>query len=292
MEADELQIGRILRRHEILDILGTSGSVTLGGSIVHIPRWERTKDRYVVSNSLPAKQEDSNSLALTSLIDSLKYNNNPLFQIVKNEGTLLPECVVQPEYRRVAAKTYRRYKRYDIRNDCVTGSAKDGVPLELEFQIWQINAEVCQPFSPGIVDIWHCDAAGSYPFLHKMNPSVGHYVEPEQTFLRGQQISDPEGIARFLTIVPGCYQGRTAHIHFQVRMPCGRGSAVFVSQLFFDDLTLDEIYTQAPYSHCPRRDTRNDDDPIYEPLLRLQLSKHDQVYRASFALGIDMTHCA
>lgn len=289
MEADELQIGRILRRHEILDILGTSGSVTLGGSIVHIPRWEGTHDRRSIKNSLPAKQNASNSLALNSLINSLNYNNKPLFQIVKNEGTLLPDCVVQPEYRRLHAQPNRRYKRRDIRNDCVTGSSKEGVALELEFQIWQINAEVCQPFAHAIVNIWHCDAIGNHPYLHEMNPSVGHYIDPEQTFLRGQQVSDQEGSARFITIVPGCYEGRTAHIHFQVRVPYARGSAVFVSQLFFDDLLLDQIYTQEPYIRSSRRDTRNNDDQIYEPLLRLELNETERGYQATFALGIDMS---
>lgn len=288
MDADELQIGRILRRREILESLGPSGSVTLGGSIVHIPRWKIRSRQH--ASDLPGYDSIANSVALDKLINSLDYNNNPLFQIVKNEGTLLPACVVQPEYRPYASNPYPRYHRYDIRDDCVTGSRKEGANLELEIQIWLINADVCMPCHNALVDVCHCDANGEYPFLHTMDPSVGQYVDPEQSFLRGQQLSDHEGKAHFLTIVPGWYSGRTAHIHFQVRIPYGRGSAVFVSQLFFDDQLLDQVYRHEPYCRVGERDTRNDNDPIYEPLLRLQLTESAQGYRARFALGVDMSH--
>ncbi len=290
MDADKLRVGRILRRREILDILGPSGSVTPSGKILHIPRW-KIKSHQQEPNDLASYDSSATSAALDSLINNLDFKHKQLSQIVKNEGTLLPACVVQPEYRSYASKLYPRYHRRDIRYDCVTGSSKEGVPLELEFQIWLINADACMPCNNALIDVCHCDANGDYPFLHEMDPSVGHYVDPEQSFLRGQQLSDQEGKANFLTIVPGWYSGRTAHIHFQVRVPYGRGSAVFVSQLFFDDQFLDKIYRQEPYCKAGERDTRNDNDPIYEPLLRLQLSEGEQGYRARFALGVDLLHC-
>jgi len=51
-----------------------------------------------------------------------------------------------------------------------------------------------------IVDIWHCDAGGVYS---------GFESGEGERFLRGAQSTNEDGIARFTTIYPGWYQGRT-----------------------------------------------------------------------------------
>ena len=38
-----------------------------------------------------------------------------------------------------------------------------------------------------------------------------------ERFLRAHQVTDGQGIARFATIYPGWYRGRTVHIHFMIR---------------------------------------------------------------------------
>jgi protocatechuate 3,4-dioxygenase beta subunit len=38
-----------------------------------------------------------------------------------------------------------------------------------------------------------------------------------EKFLRGHQLTDASGTARFTTIYPGWYTGRAVHLHFSVR---------------------------------------------------------------------------
>lgn len=38
----------------------------------------------------------------------------------------------------------------------------------------------------------------------------------DETYLRGVQVTDKDGSVEFTTIIPGCYDGRWPHIHFEV----------------------------------------------------------------------------
>ena len=59
----------------------------------------------------------------------------------------------------------------------------------------------------------------------------------------GIKSADANGVARFTTIYPGWYPGRTVHIHFMVRSAASATSAYeFTSQLFFDDNFTDRVY--------------------------------------------------
>jgi hypothetical protein len=104
-----------------------------------------------------------------------------------------------------------------------------------------------------IVEIWHCDAAGEYSGF--TTTGVG-----QRTYLRGGQRTDAKGLASFLTIYPGWYQGRTVHIHVKVHVG---GNVVHTGQLYFPDTLTDAVYRHAPYSSRPGRDTRNANDAIF-----------------------------
>ena len=55
-------------------------------------------------------------------------------------------------------------------------------------------------------------------------------------FLRGYQLTDAQGEAKFLTIYPGWYYGRTVHIHIKVRATAGaKQTFEFTSQMYFED---------------------------------------------------------
>jgi protocatechuate 3,4-dioxygenase beta subunit len=112
-----------------------------------------------------------------------------------------------------------------------------------------------------------------------------------QKFLRGYQITGNDGGVEFVTIYPGWYQGRTAHIHFKVRANAatGRGYA-FTSQLYFDEAISDRVYARAPYAGSSRR-TRNDADFIYRnggKELTLAVLPDGAGYAARFDVGLRM----
>jgi protocatechuate 3,4-dioxygenase beta subunit len=141
---------------------------------------------------------------------------------------------------------------------------RDGVPLQLGIRLARDGEH---PPAEAIVEIWHCDALGRYSGFPPPVSSAVVTAEtapraaylPDQTFLRGRQRSDGDGIGEFRTIYPGWYPGRSVHIHLMVHTH-GR---VLTSQLYFPDETSDQVLAQAPYSMRPGRDTTNDTDEIF-----------------------------
>ena len=81
--------------------------------------------------------------------------------------------------------------------------------------------------------------------------------------MRGFQETNAVGVAEFLTIYPGWYQGRTVHIHFKIRSGLASTAHEFTSQLYFDDALTDRVHTQLPYARKGRRTMRNADDGIF-----------------------------
>ena len=92
--------------------------------------------------------------------------------------------------------------RSDIRE------GKPGTPLALTVKVVNVSGG-CAPVTGANVEIWQCDAAGSYS---------EYGSERSQTYLRGVQTTNASGEATFTTIYPGWYPGRTTHIHFKVHL--------------------------------------------------------------------------
>jgi len=210
------------------------------------------------------------------------------FTQASSSESALPKCVGRPEQTEGPYFLDTKLNRSDIRSDPSDGSVSDGVPLLLEFRVSQVTLRGCTPLSGAIVDVWHCDANGVYSGVR--DP---HFNTVGKKFLRGYQITDDEGTARFTTIYPGWYSGRTVHIHFKIRINSStQGGYEFTSQLYFDDSVTDQVYTQSPYSSRGRRITRNKDDGIFSvsgDQLMLALTKSGQVYAAIFDIGLQRT---
>ncbi len=126
---------------------------------------------------------------------------------------------------------------------------RPGMPLTLKLKV--VNVSTCKAIKGAAVDIWHADAGGTYSGVQD---SVG------TAFMRGIQPTDAKGVAQFLTVYPGWYQGRTVHIHVKVHLG---GNVVHTGQLFFPDTLTDTVYKAAPYNARRSRDTRNANDSIY-----------------------------
>jgi protocatechuate 3,4-dioxygenase beta subunit len=166
-----------------------------------------------------------------------------------------PRCVVLPQQTEGPFFVDEQLERSDIRTDPTSRIARPGTPLAVTFVVSQLAGGRCAPLAGAQVDVWHCDAAGAYS-------DVGD--TRGQAFLRGYQRTDESGAARFTTIYPGWYYGRTVHIHFKVRTTGGRfGDREFTSQLYFDDALTDRVHAATPYGVRGQRPSRNREDGLF-----------------------------
>lgn len=168
-------------------------------------------------------------------------------------------CVVRPQQTEGPYFVDERLHRADLRTDPTDGTTKPGAPLELTMLVSRLKDERCEPLAGVPVDVWQCDHLGVYSDVR--DPS---FDTVGKKFLRGYQITDAQGRARFTTIYPGWYRGRTVHIHFKLRSPASEGPGYeFTSQLYFDDTLTDRVLATAPYAARGPRSTRNGGDGIY-----------------------------
>ena len=113
-----------------------------------------------------------------------------------------------------------------------------------------------------------------------------------QSFLRGYQLTDEAGEARFLTVYPGWYSGRTVHIHFKIRTdPAADRGHDFTSQLYFDDDLTTRVLSKMPYAAKTGRRDRNADDGIFTrggDQLLLTLRPSGEGYAGRFEVGLQL----
>jgi protocatechuate 3,4-dioxygenase beta subunit len=191
-----------------------------------------------------------------------------------------PACVVRPAQTEGPFFVDQALERSDIRDGA------EGAPLRLAFNVSRISGATCAALAGARVDVWHCDAAGRYSGVAGRTSTAG------QRFLRGSQLSDADGAARFVTVYPGWYRGRAVHIHFKIRATDGGGQhREFTSQLYFDDALSRRVFAAAPYASRGQQWMRNADDFIYRDggaQLMLAPRADDARYDAAFAIALAM----
>jgi protocatechuate 3,4-dioxygenase beta subunit len=262
MDNDDKPIGTILSRRDVLKILGLGGAATLLSACA--PELAETLSPAPTSTSLPTPIPATQPTATLAAATPTQV--------------AIPACVVRPEMTEGPYFVDEMLNRSDIRSDPADGSMVQGAPLELTFNVSQIGANGCTILSGAQVDIWHCDANGTYSDVQN---AVG------KKFLRGYQMTDANGVATFITIYPGWYPGRAVHIHFKIRM----NSYDFTSQLFFDDALTDQVYLQTPYIGRGERNVRNTSDNIYNnggSQLLLNVTQNETGYAAVFDIGMQL----
>ena len=196
----------------------------------------------------------------------------------------MPSCVLTPNADEGPYFVDERLLRSDIRTDAEGEPAQEGVPLALTLRMVHSGGD-CPPVQGAHVDIWHCNAHGTYS-AEPVEGTVG------RTFLRGCQVTDADGSVGFTTIFPGWYVGRAVHIHLKVRLL--RDELVtydFTTQLFFNQALIDEIHTRrSPYDARGRPEVANSDDYIYRvnrPELTLPtVRQRGGGYHASMVVGL------
>jgi len=270
MDNDDRPVGRVLSRREALALLGAGGAALLA-ACAGIPE---TGQATSAPTLIATQAAGLPVTAAKSLATSAAAN-----------PTALPACVVTPEMTEGPYFVDEQLNRADIRSDPASGAVKEGAPLDLALRVYQVGSGSCVPLAGAVVDIWHCDAQGVYSDVQDQ----GFNTVGEQ-FLRGYQVTDANGVARFTTIYPGWYQGRTVHIHFKIRSdPSASPGYEFTSQLFFDDSLSDQVYTQAAYAGKGERQTRNANDGIFAnggQQLTLPVTGTADGYSTIFDIGI------
>lgn len=202
-------------------------------------------------------------------------------------GTPSSLCIVRPEQTEGPYFVDEQLHRSDIRIDPSNGHMKPGTPLALTLHVMRLSAGDCRPLPDAQVDIWHCDAQGIYSDVQDPDfNTVG------KKFLRGHQMTNGQGEARFLTIYPGWYPIRTVHIHFKIRTaPVAQKTFEFTSQLYFPDEFTDRALANPPYSSNGARRIRNRQDFIFRQggeQLMLNPSATDSGYSSTFALALKL----
>lgn len=217
-------------------------------------------------------------------------------------------CALTPELETGPFYIPSELVRQDIRE------SQPGVPLRLRIRV--VDVTTCKPVKGVAVDIWHCDAGGVYsgytsskpdgfggPSPTEGRPDHGPGEPPaiqptdKETFLRGIQLTDADGLVEFQTIYPGWYVSRDTHIHTKVHVGGGvsgntysGGHISHTGQIAFPDEISDAIAKIAPYNQHKSRRTRLDEDHVFDghtdSTTLLQLAP---VKRASLADGMSGT---
>ncbi|HWG84393.1 MAG TPA: hypothetical protein VNT60_02830 [Deinococcales bacterium] len=136
------------------------------------------------------------------------------------QGTTSTACTATP-----AAAEGPYYKAGAPERSDLAATTKGGTPFTLSGKVLDTN---CKPIANAVVDFWQADASGNYD-------NAGFA-------LRGKVRTDANGTYRVLTVLPGLYPGRTAHIHVKVTPP---GGATLTTQLYIPNTAAnagDRIY--------------------------------------------------
>ncbi|KAH8177593.1 dioxygenase domain-containing protein [Sarocladium implicatum] len=171
-------------------------------------------------------------------------------------------CLLHPEVTQGPYYVGGEFIRSDVTDE------QEGVPIMLDYQV--IDVDTCEPIPEVHLELWHCNATGVYSgVIVQGNGDANDKTNIDKTFLRGIQKTDSDGVARFESVYPGHYTGRTIHNHLLVHTnakPLGNGTlgndvtASHVGQAYFDQDLSDEVEKEAVYQQNEQPVTRNEDD--------------------------------
>lgn len=144
-----------------------------------------------------------------------------------------------------------------VRSDIAEG--RPGLPLDIKLTI--IESGPCTPIVNARVDVWHADAGGVYSGYGGQGDQRNVSTKGD-TYLRGTQATDAIGVAKFRSVFPGWYPGRTPHIHVKVFLD---EKTALTGQVYFADDLATRIYRERePYKSRPVQDTTNSTDFIFK----------------------------
>jgi len=169
-------------------------------------------------------------------------------------GLLASNCVLTPAAGQGPVYLSLGLLRRDL------AESQPGMRLTMVFRV--VRASDCSPVEGAIVDAWHANVDGDYSGFAFMG-TLG------ETWLRGAQITDANGIVRFDTIFPGWYPGRAVHIHTKIYQP---PNDVFTTQFFIPNGFNEMMWRQPLYEVYGTNPTDNEIDLEFhaENVMRVQ----------------------
>ncbi|GMG50527.1 unnamed protein product [Aspergillus oryzae var. brunneus] len=180
------------------------------------------------------------------------HTEAPYFETIQNDTCVLTPEVTEGPYVYPPSQTLRR----DMTEN------QPGVPLWLDIGV--LDMATCEPLEDVLIDMWHCNATGSYssfthlapntPFVELLNElgingsdykiGITDLHTDNTTFLRGMWPTDKHGMMEMKTIFPG--------------------NVVSTGQLYFDEALAEKIMSLEPYaSHTQINRTTNAEDSIF-----------------------------
>ncbi|KAI6085695.1 aromatic compound dioxygenase [Hypoxylon rubiginosum] len=173
-------------------------------------------------------------------------------------------CLLTPEVTQGPYYVGGEYVRENVIED------QAGLDTILDYQVIDINT--CEPVTDVYVEMWHCNSTGVYGgIVASGNGDNSDETNIDNTWLRGIQKTDSDGVAQFESIFPGHYTGRATHIHIMVHQNAvllanqtlgNNVSASHVGQAFFDQDLITAVELTAPYNTNTQELTTNADDSI------------------------------
>lgn len=168
-----------------------------------------------------------------------------------------------------------------VRSNIVDG--KTGHPMTVKITIKNANNS-CAVLSGALVDIWHCDAEGSYSEYGGTGMQATNYQAVH--FLRGRQITDANGLVTFTSIFPGWYSGRATHIH--VHIYSASGTSLKVTQIAFPEGTGSAVAAVNGYAKGMSGYTTNAADNVFSDGVSLELATVTGSTSAGFEVAITL----
>ncbi|KAF3025532.1 hypothetical protein E8E14_009436 [Neopestalotiopsis sp. 37M] len=226
-----------------------------------IQRRSETRAKLMKKRNIRARDVDSvlatdhNSTALGYTLDT----EESVIFASNGSCTLTPEGESGPYY------VGGEYVRSDLVEDV------EGVPVHYEFQI--LDVDTCEPIVGSYFEIFNCNSTGVYSgTTNAGNGNTDDVSVLNETWLRGLQPTDDEGVVHFDTIFPGHYTGRATHIHTLLHhqnVTVRENGTVFdtafthIGQTFWDQSVRDQIETLYPYNTNTQTVTANADDKVF-----------------------------
>ncbi|KAI0601080.1 aromatic compound dioxygenase [Biscogniauxia sp. FL1348] len=173
-------------------------------------------------------------------------------------------CILTPEVTQGPYYVGGEYVRRNLIED------QEGLDTILDYQV--IDVDTCEPVTDVYLEMWHCNSTGVYSgVVASGNGDTSDATNINNTFLRGIQKTDSDGVAQFETLFPGHYVSRATHIHIMVHTNAtlyqnstlgNEVTSSHVGQAFFDQDLITAVEALAPYNTNTQELTANEDDSI------------------------------